>query len=181
MEPFLPMLKWARGHDGTLAFGCPANYKFEVRRPGGSVIRVSRTWEPPRNSRDEQVFFSGTPNRGPIPDTKPAYHRIWVTDDGRIWVWPGRPGVSIRRPEYAEHGWPTTIWDYYSATDGFDVFEQSGRWLGHVETPANWWASPLPGHQDPLIRGDTVWAVTSDEWGAHYLKKFVVDWENPVH
>lgn len=175
MEPFRPMLKWARGTDGTLAFGCPARFDIDVVRRDGAVMKVSRSWTPPRTSRGEQQFFAAV-NEGEIPDSKPAYHRIWLTDDGRIWTWPGRPGVAIDRSNSPE-GWPATTWRYYSPTDGFDVFAEDGLWLGHVETPVPWGASPLPGHRDPFIRGDSIWAITFDELSVSSVRKFVIEWE----
>jgi hypothetical protein len=172
MEPFLPMRKWARGQDGTLVTGCPAQYEFEVLRPDGRVTKVSRAWTPQRSSREEVAFFSKHSRaREQIPDTKPAYQRLWVADDGRIWTWPGGPGVK----RYSSH-LNDDVWSYYSPLEGFDVFDVDGRWLGRVQTPTTYGAMPFPGVGDPLIRGDTVWAVTVDEWGANYVTKFVVEW-----
>lgn len=178
--PFVPMVQWARGPDGTLALGCSASYEFEIVRREGSRTTVTRSqWEAARMTSDAHDYWTGIPLPGlaAIPATKPAFLRVWVTENGSTWVWPGRPGTREKSSEELRaRGAPAFTWDYYSPTDGFDVFDAYGRWRGHVATPANWVAAPFPGTGDPFMRGDTVWAITHDELGAHYLSKFIVEW-----
>lgn len=136
-------------------------------------------WEAARMTSDAHDYWTGIPLPGlaAIPATKPAFLRVWVTENGSTWVWPGRPGTREKSSEELRaRGAPAFTWDYYSPTDGFDVFDAYGRWRGHVATPANWVAAPFPGTGDPFMRGDTVWAITHDELGAHYLSKFIVEW-----
>jgi hypothetical protein len=176
-EPFIPMVKWTRGADGTFAFACPDRYEFVVVRADAGVMRVSRSWEPPRTGPDEQSFYSKDVGLGRIPDTKPAFHRLWVSEDGATWVWPARPGVIHNTPWLVDIGGPASVWRYFSPTDGFDVFDRDGHWLGHVDTPANWGVHPYPGTGDPFMRGDTVWAMIRGEWDEPSVTRFVVEWK----
>ncbi|GMV06840.1 MAG: hypothetical protein AMXMBFR53_31150 [Gemmatimonadota bacterium] len=173
--PYLRFAQWGRSRDGTFVFGCSARYEVDVVESNGGVVRISRRWKSPVMSDEEHAFWSE--NWGPVPKERPAFLRLWVSEDGRIWVWPGAAGSSRpATPEQRERGFPERLWTYYSATDGFDVFEPGGEWLGHVRTPEEWGASPYPGLRDPQFIGDTVWALTTDEYDATYLSKFVVRW-----
>ena len=173
--PYLPFAQWSHGRDGSLVFGCSANYEVEVVGPHGGVTRISRPWQPPIMSDQEHTFWSE--NRGGVPRERPAYLRLWTSEDGRIWVWPGAMGSwRSATPEQLERGFPERLWTYFSSTDGFDVFEEGGAWLGHLSTPDSWGASPYPGTRDPQFIGDTVWALTTDEYDASYVSKFVIRW-----
>jgi hypothetical protein len=172
--PFEPFVQWARGRDGTLVLGCSATYTFLAVRPSGHRLRLTRAWSPALMSRAEHEFW--TEYRGPVPRQRPAFLRLWVADD-RVWVWPG----AIGRPypmasEEVAAGAPEVVWNYYSPSDGFDVFDIRGHWLGHVRTPDSWAAQPYPGLRDPVFRGDSVWAIISDTLGVSYVSKFVVEW-----
>lgn len=191
--PYVPFPQWSRSRDGALAFGCAATYSIDVAQPSGTVMRISRQWQPPVMSDEEHDYYSlfrnvstGVPRpRFDIPRDRPAFLRMWLTDGGRLWVWPGASGGS--RQATAEEreslsrflggrSAPTRLWDYWSPTDGLDVFDEDGRWVGHVDTPASWDGDPFPGLTDPYFKGDTIWAVTKDELEVRYVSKFVVEW-----
>ena len=74
---------------------------------------------------------------------------------------------------------PGRIWSYWNPTDGLDVFDTDGRWIGHVSTPESWAAAPYPGTEDPYIRGDTIWAVVKDELDVSYIARFEIEWPSP--
>lgn len=97
-----------------------------------------------------------------------------------MWVWPGAPGIS--RPsteEQRRRGQGPRLWSYWSPTDGYDVFDADGRWIGHVDTPEGWAARPYPGQMDPYFKGDTIWAVFRGELDVSYIARFEVEWPSP--
>jgi hypothetical protein len=189
---YLPKPVWAAGVDGTLVYGCPATYELTVRRPGGSELVFSRSWRPHAVSGKERADFiqlwtvqmnaSGVHEswewRGPsLPETKPAYQRILVSSEGRIWVWPARPSTQEHAPaDWPLAGLPAVLWTD-ATTGAFDVFDREGRLLGHVRLPARLPYSGQPATPDPVIRGDTVWAVTRSETGGYGVERFLVPWE----
>ena len=205
----MPFAQWSRNRMGALAFGCSASFTMDVARPDGGVMRVSRDWDPPLRTDEEHEYWSEgfrsaipelrrmnqallSMGRGdqvrPIPPIpvlpreRPAFLRVWHTDDGRMWVWPAGPGVSRATTEEQRRqqpGLPRRMWDYWNPTDGFDVFDADGSWIGHVNTPESWDADPYPGTQDPYFRGDTIWAVLKDALDIRYIARFQVEWHSP--
>ena len=188
--PYYPKVKWALSPTGLLIAGCPADYSFEILDPETStVFRVSRAWSPIHPSREERDGFKDvtTPMRnrlfenwqwrGPdVPETRPAYQRFVVAEDGRIWVWPSQPRTRFETdPTWRARGLPPYIWSQ-PKTGGFDVFEPSGRWIGTVALPPDLPYTPYPDTPDPYIRGDTLWAVTVDSLEVEYLTRFEVVW-----
>ncbi len=173
--PRFPFYHWARGRDGTIAVGCSAEYSIDVLRPGGGVLRIRRDWTPVVVPDEQIEFFEDYDAE--LSRTRPAFLRMWLADDGRLWVRPGTVSEP-RAPSDEERarGFPDRVWLLWSSTDGMDVFEPDGTWIGHVRTPTNWVAPPFPGGQDPYFRGDTVWAVTSDDFDVEYVSRFVVQW-----
>ena len=211
----MPFAQWSRSRMGALAFGCSASFTIDVARPDGGVMRVSREWEPPVRTEEEHEYWSDFDRRGisglrslnqtlislgraaevrPIPPLpispreRPAFLRLWLTDDGRVWAWPGAPGWSRpwteeeRRQQLQLPGgeFPSPrSWTYWNPTDGLDVFDTDGRWIGHVNTPESWDAAPYPGRTDPYFKGDTIWAVLKEEFDVRYIARFEVEWAAP--
>jgi len=172
-EPYLPKVKWYWAGGTRFVIGCPAGYRLDVRGPLGGMIQISREWESLRVMSEEARFVRTEVARFPVE--MPAYHRFWVAEDGRTWVWRSGHGERFSVSEELQaRGAPERAWRY--GTQGFDVFGPAGDWIGEVDLPENYVARPFPGRLDPFFRGDTIWAVTSDELGGHFLSRFVVDW-----
>ena len=51
----------------------------------------------------------------------------------------------------------------------FDVFAPDGRFLGHVRVPESFQMRP-----EPIVRGDSVWAVTRDDLDVASIVRFRV-------
>jgi len=114
---------------------------------------MTRPWTPPEMSSAEHHWAREWIGQY-VPKQRPAFLRVWATDDGRTWAWRGGPG---RRSETSEEiracGGPPEAWAFYRPTEGYDVFDEAGRWLGHVATPEIWESDPFPGSHDSSIRG----------------------------
>lgn len=216
----MPFAQWSRSRSGLLAFGCSASFSMDVARPDGRVMRVSREWDPPVRTDEEQEYWSDVDRFGiaqrrsfnealvrlgraaevrPVPQLpinpreRPAFLRLWLADDGGLWAWRGAPGRSrpwteeersLQMQQLQQLGVPgrelqPRSWEYWNPTDGFDVFERDGRWVGFVATPETWAAAPYPGTTDPYFRGDTVWAVVREEFDVRYVVRFEVEWPSP--
>ncbi len=196
--PHMPFAHWTRSRTGTLAFGCSASYVIDIAEPEEGVTRVSRAWDPPMRTSEETEYYSEVFRRPiprppgtelarppPIPNfprERPAFLRLWFSEEGRMWVWRGAVGWSRATTEEERQqspSLPRVIWEYWHATDGFDVFDANGRWLGHVNTPETWDADPYPGIIDPYFKGDTLWAVVKEELDVRYIVRFEVEWPSP--
>jgi hypothetical protein len=181
---FIPKVTWALAPNGDLAVGCPAAESFDVMHADGRVTRVVWHWPAVRATRGERDQFRQSVQlterqvmknwqwTGPgLPDIKPPYLRILPNQDGGFWLWRSRKGVRERMPA----GAPPELGKYWwknSPSSTFDVFRQDGRYLGEVHAPDNLVFEGHPGTADPLIRGDTVWAVTHDSLDVEYLTRF---------
>jgi hypothetical protein len=134
---------------------------------------VSRDWSPLPLSPDAAAFFRAT--RGELPPERPAYARITVPGDGRIWVWPNQPLVEeILNPEVRDRAGLITAWRL-STTGSFDVFSETGEWLAVVRLPSDVLYSGYPTTPYVVVRGDTIWAVAQDSLGVQYLGRYQVD------
>jgi hypothetical protein len=175
-ESVAPVTQWYRSADGTLAVGCSASYRIHVIR-GDIELDITRDWEPIAISPEERASWARPQSVGYAPEHKPVFTRLWIADDGRIWV--RRTQQSQRQATsdaLRSRGAPQFTWVYHLPTDGLDVFDADGSWRGHVATPTGWASEPFPGLGDPYMRGDTVWAATRGALREMYLSKFVVEW-----
>ena len=84
-------------------------YRFEIRNPDGTVVHVRMEWAPVVLDADEKAewqalldwqwerqreFMAG--EMEPVPDRKPAYHRMIGGLDGTMWVQRHAPvGTSV--------------------------------------------------------------------------------------
>jgi len=174
-EPWIAKAEWAAGPDGSLAFGCPDRYTFDVIRDDG-VLRVSREWTAVTASAEERAFYEGWHPMPTLPETRPAYARIVLPGDGRIWVWPVQPNRPREiPPDLAARSGVQDGWEI-SDSGAFDVFERDGRWLGQVALPDGVRYSGYPTRPSMAIRGDTLWAVTRDELDVEYVVRYEVRW-----
>lgn len=177
-EPYAPKVKWALGADGTLAVGCSATYTFYLIGPEGDVVRVARARARIEMSDEERAFRAAMPVVQ-AERVMPAYARIRLPGDGRIWVWPTQPNVKIPLPpEVADQFGVTHTWSI-PWQGAFDVFDETGRWLAVVELPARARYSGFPTEPGVVIRGDTLWAVEQDEYDVQTIVRYLVPGLSP--
>jgi hypothetical protein len=111
-----------------------------------------------------------------IPSTKPAYHRLLIADHGDVWVWPTAPSLRVASPPtWPLVGLPAVIFTE-PRTGTFDVFGPDGSFRGRVKSPDEVAYTGLVDTPDPVIRGDTVWAVVADSLGARSVARYRVLW-----
>ncbi len=179
-EPFVPMVKWALGTDGTVAVGCNASYRFYVYGPDGSVMRVARARARIEVSAEERAFRASMPVQE-AGETLPAYVKIRLPADGRIWVWPTQPNVREPLPQDdvkrfgVRHTWGIP-WQ-----GAFDVFSSDGQWLAVVKLPPRARYSGFPTEPGVVIRGDTLWAVEQDSLDVQTIVRYEVPGLPPIH
>lgn len=99
----------------------------------------------------------------PVPQLKPAYHRVLGARDGRIWIRLHVP--SIRDPDSNVHDGS----EWFEPESAFDVFEPSGHYLGEVRGPA--------GIRATWARGDTLLVISTDELGVDTVTRLIVVWD----
>lgn len=194
-EPYVLKPKWGLGPGGELIVGCPDQYRFDVLRRDGTVLRVERTnWTPVPVSSSEletrqrgwtiQMRLSG---RDPayswvgaeMQQRKPAYGYFLADPAGRIWVWLPQPSVEVSIERPVPSGAPRTRWKEPSGPV-FDVYDSDGTPLGRVRLPASVPFEPNPRTVDPVVRGDTLWAVTVDSLGVESVTRFRLTFPSPT-
>ena len=186
--PFSPSQHTAYSPLGYFVAGISDEYSFKLLRAEEPVIEIAMDAEPVPVNPDEadirraQVtknFEENFPgwkwNGPPIPDVKPAYGDLLVSEEGRIWVQVSTPserriGEAERRAEEQRTERPVNP---FRAPVVFDVFEPTGEYLGRVEAPDGFRSYPLP-----VIRDRTVWAVVTDELDVPRLHRFDVRFED---
>jgi hypothetical protein len=183
--PFSPTEVWTFSPFGYVVAGIATEYAIYLLRPEG-VLRIERALEPVAvdpaekanaqdlaidNMRNDDPGWEWT---GPaIPDTKPHFLDLLVTQEGRIWVRVSQPGVPIPdeelvEPEPGPHGRKRAVRKWREPV-AFDLFEPDGRYVGRVRAPMG-----VSMHPNPVIRGDTVWAVVRDELDVQRVARFRV-------
>lgn len=144
-----------RGVAWSTAFGDPS-YRIVRWVPGGDTTLVLETRRAPvpvtaaeRDSVIESVAES-LEERGvgvrqdwsKIPEVKPAVLSMLVDEAGRLWVETSSPDSLTR----------------------YDVYERDGRWAGTAVTALDVWR-----YVTPVVRGDLMWAVVTDELDVPYV------------
>jgi hypothetical protein len=185
--PFTPQQEYTYSPLGYFVTGTNDAYSFLLLRPDAPVLEVSMDHEPvpvleeeaaARRDRITKNFRDQFPgwrwNGPPIPATKPAYADLMASDEGRIWV---RPHVASERylsadEQRAEAERQDLPVNPFREPVVFDVFEPTGEYLGRVTAPAGFQVYPAP-----TLRGDTVWAVVTDELDVARIHRFEVDLE----
>jgi hypothetical protein len=181
--PFTPSFQWTLSPHGRFVTGIGDRYAVDLHRPDGKVLRIGRDVEPVPVNAEERADAEERATRGmrmtdpdwrwtgePIPRTKPAFKTLIAARDGRIWVQRYVPAVRV----------PWTAEDERNARDPerplprryrepivFDVFEPEGRYVGEVRAPEG-----FSTHPQPVIRGDSVWAVWRDDLGVNHVVRF---------
>ena len=164
---------WTLSPQKDILVGVSSAYRFEIRKPDGSVVGVERKFEPVKLWPEEhaahearnawvkktqgQFISSEIP---PVPHTKPAFRGMIAGERGRIWVHRYTAAVRVeedptkRRPD----GPPPILW---REPDVYDVFESDGTYLGEVPIPL--------GTSIYVFRGDTLWGVRRGELDESYV------------
>jgi hypothetical protein len=174
-EPHFPKAKWSLGPDGTIAFGCPASYSFDVIRRESPLVRINRPWTPLFLSEEEEDFILKWGLMPKLPSELPAYARVVVPGDGRIWVWPTQPRMKYTLSRRMQEATGETYTWLVAWQGAFDVFDADGEWLAVVKLPEEARYSGHPTEPSVVIRGDTIWAVAQDSMDVQYVVRYQVD------
>ncbi len=182
--PFTADDHWSFSPLGYVVGGVSKDYRFELARAETAVLRIEREWTPVPVKREEaeeqrrratenmRGQYPGWNWNGPaIPDTKPPYKGMFVSAEGNIWVLvsqEGKPTMTEAEASEEERrtGRPQVRFEEPPA---FDVFAPGGRFLGHVRVPESFQTRP-----EPVVRGDSVWAVVRDELDVASIVRFRV-------
>ncbi len=182
--PFTPQISWSFSPLGYVVGGVSSEYRIDLVRAGQPTLRIERDWTPVRVKQEEreeqrrQATHNMTEqypgwkwNGPPIPDVKPPFRSLFLSAEGNVWVLmsnEGRPSMTEAeaREEERRTGSPQVR---FTEPPAYDVFAPDGRFLGHVRVPESFETRP-----DPIVRGDTVWAVTRDELDVASVVRFRV-------
>ena len=103
-----------------------------------------------------------------IPGHKPAFDGFFADRSGRIWVRCYGPGQHLEGcREDAEEVSEFLAYPCWRDRFWYEVFEESGRFLGRVEIPAGFQDSPTP-----FIEGEMVIANVEGEDSTPYVKRY---------
>jgi hypothetical protein len=181
--PFSASAQWDFSPLGYFVGGVSTDYRIDLFRPEG-VLRIERAWTPipvlaaEKAEQEHRIvenfkrsYGSWKWNGPAIPDTKPPFRSIVVAGDGRLWVQLSQPGYAWRSEAEAREEEERTKRPQTRYREGFtfDVFEPDGRYLGVVRMPGDFRGSPAP-----VLRGDTVWAVTRDSLDVQRVVRYRV-------
>lgn len=182
--PFSPTEDWTFSPLGYFIGGVSTDYSIYLFEPE-NILRIGRAIQPvtvdPAEKANAEAFATQNMrgmapdwrwNGSPIPDTKPPFTNLIVAQDGRIWVQLSQPGEPIPEEERDDpigpDGERRVVREWRTPTV-FDVFEPDGRYVGKVRAPDG-----FRTHPQPVIRGDTVWAIMTDDLGVQQLARLVV-------
>lgn len=182
--PFTPQDAWSFSPLGYMIGGLSTTYRIDLYRIDAPVLRLERDWVPvpvhpdeAEERREAQIdrfqrsYGSWRWNGPPIPDTKPPFRDLFASQEGNIWVRLSQTAELVMTDEEArEEQARTGRRPYrYREPSAFDVFAPDGRFLGHVAVPESFRMDP-----QPVVRGDTVWAVTRDELDVARIVRFLM-------
>jgi hypothetical protein len=180
--PFAPQVVWSFSSLGYMVGGLSTEYRIDLFRAREPLLRIEREWDPVpvlpaeadervrRQTAQFQRDFGGWRWNGPpIPETKPPFRNVIVTEDGNLWVQTSQQGrATMTEAEAREEEARTRVPPIrYEEPPAFDVFASDGRFLGPVRVPPSFGTFP-----EPIVRGDTVWAVTRDELDVATIVRF---------
>ena len=182
--PFTADDHWSFSPLGYVVGGVSEDYRFELARLNAPVVRIEREWTPVPVKREEaeerrrratedmrRQYPGWKWNGRSVPDTKPPYKGMFVSAEGNIWVLVSQEGQPIMTAAEASEeerrtGRPQMR---FEESPAFDVFAPDGRFLGHVRVPESFQMRP-----EPIVRGDSVWAVTRDDLDVASIVRFRV-------
>jgi hypothetical protein len=139
-DPAYRIKRWVPGGDTTLV--------IENRRPPVAVSEVERD-SAIDYVRDHLRERGADASRdwSRIPEHKPPVSGMFVADDGNLWVQIATPAAD--------------------SITAFDVYEPDGRLAGTLVTDLR--PQGTPGAPAPIVRGDRMWAVVTDELDVDYV------------
>ena len=193
--PFSPQPQVALSPLGYFVTGFPDRLAVELHRPGQAILSIRRPDAKPlpvsAHERDsararitemmKRVDPTWTWGSTDIPRTKPYFTRIFMGDDGRIWL----PLVKETLPNIGSlfgsagsgggpnRAPPTRRPDALPISDAkvealYDVYEPSGTYVGQVRIP--------PRHVVGVTRGDYLWAIAFDDDDVASVKRYRIVW-----
>lgn len=179
--PFTPEAVWSYSPLGYMVGGLSTQYRIDLYREGKPVLRIEREVDPvPVESAeaDERVrriteglrrqYGSWRWNGPDVPATKPAFRNLFLTGEGDIWVLVSREGVPTMTLEQArEEEAAGRLPVRFTEPPAFDVFDEDGTYMGHVDPPHDLRMEP-----EPIVIGDRVWAITRDELDVPSVVRF---------
>lgn len=138
-----PPRRWGMHPSGHLVMALGEDYRFDIRRLDGSVIRVTKSYEPVAYSEDEIEAFQAYLRRdgeepADVPPTKPAIRAFYFGSDGSIWV--QRTTRAVPTGNNAPAATPmTSVYPNAPFVDpiAFDVFTEDGHFLASLEMPVD--------------------------------------------
>lgn len=166
LGPLHPQKVWSM-HPLLTVVGVNDTYTFEIRKPNGEVIRVSRIvralrltdeeWRAYEARREWEVKEEGQ-DLAPTPRTKPAYRAFWVAEDGRVWVHKYMPVTYQDVEPVAGSNKPPLP---FAEPVEFDVFDTDGTYMGAIRVP--------PETRLHWIGSDRVYGVRRGELDEQYV------------
>jgi len=178
---FEPEPVWDIAADGSILTAVNTDYSIEVRRPGGTLVRVVRKpfERAPLTAGDREAFLelfrelwkqAGVPPAAmqqieqsiSFADYYPALARVKAGPGNTIWVQQIKTAAMAK-----ESGAGFNIQD--PGAPRWDVFDTDGRYLGVVEFPANFALMTFDG--------DVVYGVMRDEFEVQYVARLRVQRE----
>lgn len=180
--PFSPQPHWSFSPRGVFVGGLSTEYRVDVFRQDGTVLRMEREGDPvPVQAVEaeeqrrritlglQRQYGSWRWNGPDIPETKPPFTDLFVSGEGDVWVLRSTEGSPVMTAsEAAEEervsGRPVLR---YREPPAFDVFSADGSFLGPVRVPESFAMDP-----EPIVRDGYVWAVVRDELDVASVVRF---------
>ncbi|HEX6588153.1 MAG TPA: 6-bladed beta-propeller [Longimicrobiales bacterium] len=166
--------EWMLAPDRTVVVGVTDRYSIELRRPDGRVLRIERDVEPVAVLAEERAELEATndwirqrqaqhltSDIPPVPDTKPLWKDLLLSDRGELWVQrhvTAEKAADADTTEQSADQPPAPTWREPGV---FDVFDREGRYLGEVRAPRR--TSVI------ALRGDYVWGFRFGEFDEPYV------------
>jgi len=182
--PFSAEVATGFSPEGYWIGGLSTRYRIDLFRSESQVLRLEKDWVPvsvlPEEAEEQrrrtiqgfQRQYGSWRWNGPgIPDAKPPFKEVFVSWEGNIWVALSTTGVlamteqEARAEEAASGRTPLSFVEPWA----FDVFSSEGEYLGLVRVPETFQIRP-----EPVVRGDSVWAVVRDEFDLPSVVRFRV-------